>query len=403
MNTIPVTAIIPTYNRPEYLRQAVCSVLSQTRRPDEVIVIDDGSTEDNEFVLAVFGSSIKLVKKKNEGKSVALNAALGLAAHDYIWIVDDDDLAAPNGLSALYSALEQDAAAGWAFGTCNRFFGEWRSTVTEPHPLFYSDVENALKIRILEDFFIWQGAMLVTKAAYKATGPFDTRLIRSQDYDMLLRISRRYRGTPVSDTIFHQRHHGGTRGTSLTALATTASVNNAWTSYNHVIFREIYKQYDLSEYVLGSDEARRMDPLTGLIQRGSIMARIGLWDEATADFEEALEAFQTTDAPAVTEQAAYAVRRMFEPGGRANFNSRDDAKSFLAIFKNYPKAVRTQFLDEMFHYVPYRLRNSDTHARNQAIMMMRELASPKRLMNYALRKRRSGDLYQIAPDIVTPG
>ena len=70
-----ITAIIPTYNRAGYLTQAVNALRTQTRRPGEIIVWDDGSTDETEAVARELGSAIRYFRAENGGKSRALNAA----------------------------------------------------------------------------------------------------------------------------------------------------------------------------------------------------------------------------------------------------------------------------------------------------------------------------------------
>lgn len=69
----PVTVIIATYNRSKYIAQSLASVLGQSRPPAQVIVVDDGSTDDTQNVLAAYDDRIEYIRKKNGGKSTALN------------------------------------------------------------------------------------------------------------------------------------------------------------------------------------------------------------------------------------------------------------------------------------------------------------------------------------------
>lgn len=107
MNEPLISVIIPAYNVAPYIRQAVESVLSQTYRQLEVLVIDDGSTDDTAVVLQelVAGDSrLSLIKQVNQGAAAARNAGLDRAIGDYVSFVDADDWLPPTAISDLYDA-----------------------------------------------------------------------------------------------------------------------------------------------------------------------------------------------------------------------------------------------------------------------------------------------------------
>lgn len=90
-----VTVIIPTFNRARLVREAIDSVLAQTFRDLEVVVIDDGSTDDTEFALRQYGSAIRYVKQDNRGLNAARHRGLEMARGDYIGLLDSDDMWCP--------------------------------------------------------------------------------------------------------------------------------------------------------------------------------------------------------------------------------------------------------------------------------------------------------------------
>lgn len=213
MSTIrTVTALVPTFNRADYLGECLDSILGQVVPPDQVIVVDDGSTDNTPDVVARFSGKVELHSRQNSGKSAALNFGLSLARGDAVWIFDDDDVAEPDTLARLKCALEATPSAGFAFGRYDNFRvgegGEKSFTVPSLPPVDLDDLHYMLLARC----FIFQPAMLVRKACYDAVGPFDTSFVRAQDYEMLLRLSGRYRATFVDAVLFHQRQHEGLRG-----------------------------------------------------------------------------------------------------------------------------------------------------------------------------------------------
>src|SRR4051795_6957520 len=100
-----LSLVIPTYNRSAFLVQTILSVLAQTRLPDELIVIDDGSTDDTRETLAKFGHQVSYHYQPNAGLAAARTAGLGLSTGDVLCFLDSDDLLLPAALETLEVAL----------------------------------------------------------------------------------------------------------------------------------------------------------------------------------------------------------------------------------------------------------------------------------------------------------
>lgn len=109
MNTVSV--IIPNYNRSGLVNETVGNVLAQSLKPHEVIVVDDGSTDDSVSSLSEeFGAQIQIISQKNAGPGAARNRGLEVASGKYIWFMDSDDLASLNKLETQVDALEKSGA-----------------------------------------------------------------------------------------------------------------------------------------------------------------------------------------------------------------------------------------------------------------------------------------------------
>lgn len=107
-----VSVVIPTYNRAAFVGAAIESALDQSRVPDEILVIDDGSTDDTPQVLAQFGPPVKVIRQVNRGRSAARNAGLANAAGDAVIFLDSDDLLMPECIERCAAALERHADVG---------------------------------------------------------------------------------------------------------------------------------------------------------------------------------------------------------------------------------------------------------------------------------------------------
>jgi len=105
-----VSVIIPTYNRASLLGFTIDNMLAQTLPPAEVIVVDDGSTDETPGIVAAYGDRVRYVRQRNAGPAAARNAGLALATGRYIQFMDDDDLASLNKLEAQVTAIEESSA-----------------------------------------------------------------------------------------------------------------------------------------------------------------------------------------------------------------------------------------------------------------------------------------------------
>ena len=282
-----VAVIIPTYNRCVYLKEALQSILCQTEAPFQVIVVDDGSTDDTKAVLAPFLGSIEYICKENGGKAAALNLGLSRVRGDAVWIFDDDDLAEPHAIKTLSRELVRVPSAGFACAKHTEFSldHEGNRTCTIRDGL----LNDAIHRVALRRCAVFQGGMLVRTECYKVVGPFDETLVRAQDYDMLLRLARKFSGVEVNAVLFHQRMHPGLRG-SASAPIRGHDRFRAQRRYEQMIFKKIHAEYALQEFGRSSHPADEGERADLLIERATIMGRKGLWNLAEQDVREALHA-----------------------------------------------------------------------------------------------------------------
>lgn len=106
-----VSIIIPAYNAATFLPAALDDALGQTQPPHEVIVVDDGSTDDTPRVCKTYASRIRTIRQPNAGQAAARNAALDAATGDFVALMDADDLCTPNRLEIQSRALESHPEA----------------------------------------------------------------------------------------------------------------------------------------------------------------------------------------------------------------------------------------------------------------------------------------------------
>lgn len=208
-----VTVLIPTFNRAHLIGESIRSALGQSSPPSEILVVDDGSSDQTGAVVTAFGDRVRYMAKTNAGKSAAINAGLSQIRSEFVLVLDDDDLLPPGALAAHLEALAARPDAGFSYGLYSRFRPEheapWQSTDIEPVD---PDDNRPLFIRLLEHDFLPNPTWLVRRGAMDVVGPYSEELKRSQDLQMILRLSKAFPSTAVRDVVLWQREHLAPRG-----------------------------------------------------------------------------------------------------------------------------------------------------------------------------------------------
>ena len=102
-----VSVVIPTYNRSALITRALDSVLAQTVKPHEILVVDDGSTDDTASLVRKHYPAVQLIRQKNTGVSAARNAGITAATGEWVALLDSDDAWLPRKLERQVHAVEQ--------------------------------------------------------------------------------------------------------------------------------------------------------------------------------------------------------------------------------------------------------------------------------------------------------
>src|ERR1700758_715870 len=116
-----VSVVIPVYNNETYIAAALKSVLSQTRPADEIIVVDDGSTDGTAKVLQSFCNDIRYLYQQNRGEPSARNRGIREAKYEYIAFLDGDDLWRPNKLELQMKYLQQHPSCALVYADMSTF------------------------------------------------------------------------------------------------------------------------------------------------------------------------------------------------------------------------------------------------------------------------------------------
>lgn len=185
-----ISVVIPAYNCEDSIGSTLNSVLQQTYITIEVIVINDGSTDETLTVLKSFQDSrLQIVTQPNSGVSATRNRGINLAKGDFIAFLDSDDLWLPNKLSDQIIALQSNSQAAIAYS--------WTDYIDQSgHFLrqgYYCHFEGNVHRRLLLGSFLESGSNpLIRRMALEAVGGFDESLRTCEDWDLWIRLALKY-------------------------------------------------------------------------------------------------------------------------------------------------------------------------------------------------------------------
>ncbi len=184
--------IIPTYNRRELVQRALRSVLAQTRRVDEVIVVDDGSTDGTgEALAAAFGDRIVYLRQSNAGVSAARNRGLALARGRYLALLDSDDDWLPEKTRLQCEFLDANLDFGMVLCDVERVDAAGRviDVLSRRAAL---PVDGFILGHVLRDPALVPASVLMRRTVYERIGGFDESLATGEDLDFHLRVAREF-------------------------------------------------------------------------------------------------------------------------------------------------------------------------------------------------------------------
>jgi glycosyltransferase involved in cell wall biosynthesis len=203
MKTPSVSVVVATYNYGRFLAGALDSALGQTLRDIEVIVVDDGSTDDTEIVVAPYlrNPRVRYHRTDHVGQPAAKNIGIGMARAPLIAFLDADDLWLPTKLEKQVALMEADAALGVVYS--RRFLiDESGRTLQYEQPEFY---RGRVMDAIFRCNFVPFSSAVVRWRVFQHIGGFDVSLPLAIDYDLWLRVAARYKFDFVNEPLVKYR------------------------------------------------------------------------------------------------------------------------------------------------------------------------------------------------------
>lgn len=220
--TIPTVSIVmPTHNRATYIGGAIESILAQTYKDWELVIVDDGSTDGTQSIVEPYiarDTRIKCVRQEqNKGIAFSRNNGVARSRGRYIAMLDSDDLwASPDKLATQVAALDADPRIG--------IIGTWLKIIDEGGrptgaQLSYPTDDAGIRRSMLYRDALAQSSVLFRKDAFEKAGGYDGRLVVTDDHDLWLKIGLSYRfATLPRYDLLYRRHPGNiTRTRRITA------------------------------------------------------------------------------------------------------------------------------------------------------------------------------------------
>jgi glycosyltransferase involved in cell wall biosynthesis len=206
-NDTLISVIIPTYNHGLFIEEAIQSVFLQTYQHLEIIVIDDGSTDNTREILGKFGKEINYIFQDNKGPSSARNHGLSVAKGKFIAFLDSDDVWMPEKLELQFNAIQEEnsiglvGCGGYDIDFSGRIEKVW---IPKNYP---SHIEFVQELSIRNTFAGSSSGAFAKKECFDRAGFFNERLRFGEDWDMWLRIAKCYKVRFVEKPLLKVRKH----------------------------------------------------------------------------------------------------------------------------------------------------------------------------------------------------
>lgn len=204
-----VSVVISTYNHASFIAESIDSVLAQTYRDFEVIVIDDGSTDNTEEVLKPYLDRIRLIKQENSGLPVARNAGIKEAKGEYIAFQDSDDIWLPDKLEKQMKYLEKNPHFDLVCGNGISFGNEGNTErlLVRNKRLRAIEKEGVTLKNTYRKSRLFPSTWVIKKKVLEELGGFDTIFRTGQDVEFTYRFLLKHKAAFINEVLFKRRTH----------------------------------------------------------------------------------------------------------------------------------------------------------------------------------------------------
>jgi len=198
-----VSICIPTYNRKDFLIETLDSILQQTYKDYEIVIVDDGSTDDTADMIKKLNFPVTYHRQENRGDAAARNKLIELAKGKYITFIDSDDLLLPDAVEKMVKAAESAGRDFIVYGPYYRIDKDGRIYGKCKRKLYTGQITKYL----FQTIFVHSCGSLFPRSILKGSMAFDTSLKVCSDYDFWLRLSTKHGFIALPEPVFKRRRH----------------------------------------------------------------------------------------------------------------------------------------------------------------------------------------------------
>jgi glycosyltransferase involved in cell wall biosynthesis len=333
--TTRVTVIIPTYNRADLLPEALDSVLGQTYPNVELIVVNDGSTDNTEEVLEPYMEKINYLRQANRGVAAARNAGIKKASGRYVTVLDDDDIMLPRAVELMVRCIHRNPQVDVLFKNLFKFKHEStprRIDKVISFPYLYDD---ELLPWFLHD---WQGygTPFIRRDCFQSVGLFREDLHRSEDHEMHIRMVRHFKVDFLHIPLTMVRMHNRLRKSGDGYFHPDQS-DERGLEHGRLFFPDIYKTLTLEELVPSLKQSP--DDVTlkvrAYCERGLIAALYLFGEEAVSDLKQARAFVKNADVSIPVkcfDKVLIMIKRLVNPKFKGSLKG--VLKALLILMRN---------------------------------------------------------------------
>ena len=195
-----ISAIVPAYNHAQYLNESIGSILAQTQPVDEIILVDDGSTDETRQVAASFGRRVKYIYQTNRGLSAARNTGVRAASCEWVALLDSDDWWKPHKIRLQREAALRRPTAALVYTATTTAFPDGSESVGKPVP------PDALWPMLRVTNLIAPSSIMARRDALLDCGGFNEQLTACEDWDMWVRLRQRHSFANVPEAVTVYRY-----------------------------------------------------------------------------------------------------------------------------------------------------------------------------------------------------